>query len=298
MANRRYRKHLATTQAGAVIVDKTVTDYKGNVLISHNPLYTFSQVACYFAPTKAEDIGVQPSAVVAQTAVVAHTASVGANAVIGENTTIGEHTKIGAGCVIGHNVTIGAHCCLHANVTLYDGVSLGDRVSIHAGTVVGSDGFGYASEKGQWHKIPQLGSVRIDDNVEIGANTCIDCGAIEDTHIKAGVIIDNQVQIAHNVVIGENTAIAGCTGIAGSTTLGKNCLVGASAGFAGHITVADNVTVTGNAMVSNSIKTAGIYSSGTGLQPNRQWHKSVARFHQLDKLARDIKQLQKERAHD
>ena len=182
---------------------------------------------------------------------------------------------------------------LDANVTLYHHIVMGKRVYIASGTVIGSDGFGIAKEKGQWHKVPQLGRVIIKDDVEIGSNCSIDRGAIEDTIIENGVKLDNLIQVGHNVQIGENTAVAGCVGIAGSAVIGKNCLIGGGAGVNGHITIADNVVITGFTATTKSIREPGIYSSGVGgLVTNLEWRKNSARLHRLDQLIQRVKDLE------
>jgi UDP-3-O-[3-hydroxymyristoyl] glucosamine N-acyltransferase len=172
-------------------------------------------------------------------------------------------------------------------------VQIGREVTLHSGTVIGSDGFGFAHDQGQWHKIPQIGGVIIGNKVEIGANTTIDRGALEDTEIGNGVILDNQIQIAHNVKIGDHTAIAGCVGIAGSAKIGRHCGIGGGAGILGHLEITDGVQVTAMSLVTKSIKESGIYSSGTSVAPTQQWHKNYARFRHLDDMAKRIKQLEK-----
>ncbi|MBU1559128.1 MAG: UDP-3-O-(3-hydroxymyristoyl)glucosamine N-acyltransferase, partial [Gammaproteobacteria bacterium] len=189
---------------------------------------------------------------------------------------------------------LGDNCRLWPKVTLYYDVQLGHRAIIHSGVVIGSDGFGIAPYQGKWQKVPQLGGVRIGNDVEIGANTTIDRGAIDHTVIEDSVKLDNQIQIAHNVYIGAYTAIAGCVGVAGSATIGKHCLIGGASNINGHITITDGVIVTGMSMVTNSIKEPGIYSSGTGVMENRNWQKNVVRFRQLDKIARQLNCLEEE----
>jgi UDP-3-O-[3-hydroxymyristoyl] glucosamine N-acyltransferase len=213
--------------------------------------------------------------------------------VIADHVTIGPNVVIGANSVIGECSEIGEDTYISPNVTIYHKTVIGKRVLISSGTVLGSDGFGVAKNKGVWHKVPQLGRVVIEDDVEIGANCAIDRGAIEDTIVRRGVKLDNHIQIGHNVRIGENTAMAALVGICGSTEIGKNCLIGGQTGFAGHIQVADNVVVTGGSGVTSSIHEPGIYSSGMpGVVTNREWKRNNARIHRLDKLIERVKELE------
>jgi UDP-3-O-[3-hydroxymyristoyl] glucosamine N-acyltransferase len=195
--------------------------------------------------------------------------------------------------VILAGVKVGAGSRLKANITLCEGVQIGERCIIHPGVVIGADGFGIANDQGSWIKVPQIGSVIIGDDVEIGANTTIDRGAIEDTIIGQGVKLDNQIQIGHNAVIGDHTVIAGCVGIAGSTTIGNNCVIGGGVGIGGHISIADGVQLTGMTMVTKSITSSGVYSSGIPAEPTAQWHKNVIRYRQMDKLVSRVKELEK-----
>ena len=219
---------------------------------------------------------------------IAASAAVGALAVIEEDVELGERVRIGPGCIVQRGARVGADTRLMARVTLYPRSA--DRASaalLHAGAVIGADGFGLRSDRGTWLKVPQVGSVRIGDDVEIGANTTIDRGAIEDTVVEQGVKLDNQIQVGHNVTIGAHTAIAGCTGISGSTTLGKRCMIGGMVGFAGHLTIADDVVITGCSLVSASIKEAGSYSSGMPAVPTRAWRRMVAQLRRLGEKRSD-----------
>ncbi len=290
----RLMPDLLTTKAGAIIVTAEMAQKTdNNTLISANPYALYARLTHLFYNEPDPLYMIHPSACIASSVKLPESVSIGANVVIEDNVTIGKHSVIGAGCYIGHNVSIGKRCQLYPNVSLYYDTKLDDYVTLHSGAVIGADGFGYAPENDQWIKIVQLGAVRIGFDVEIGANTCIDRGAITDTIIEDGVKIDNLVQIAHNVRVGENTAIAGCVGIAGSTSIGENCQIGGGASINGHITLADGVIVAGNAMVTKSIAKAGVYSSGTGLQTNRDWRRSVVRFRQLDDMAKRIQSLEK-----
>ena len=206
---------------------------------------------------------------------------------------LGKGTIIGAGSVLQRGVSIGENTRLAPNVTLCHDVEIGDNVMLHPGVVIGADGFGIANDKGKWIKIPQIGRVIIGNHVEIGANTTIDRGALEDTIIGQGVKLDNQIQIGHNVIVGDNTVIAGCTGIAGSTIIGENCIIGGGVGISGHLKIADGVIITGMTMVTKSLTKAGVYSSGIPAEPTAQWHKNVVRYRQMDKLSLRVKKLEK-----
>ncbi|USE34018.1 UDP-3-O-(3-hydroxymyristoyl)glucosamine N-acyltransferase [Endozoicomonas sp. SCSIO W0465] len=296
LANPAYAKYLETTEAGAVILSPdAVSVYSGNVLILDNPYLGYARLSALFDPDRGGNEGIHPSAVVDETATVDSSAAIGANVVIEAGVHIAAGARIDAGTVIGHDSIIGSDVHLHRNVTVCHGVTIGDRTIIHSGAVIGGDGFGNAYADGRWHKIAQIGGVVIGCDVEIGNNTCIDRGALGNTEIHRGVRLDNLIQIAHNVVIGENTAIASGVGISGSTTIGKNCTIAGAAGFAGHLTIADGTFISGMAMITRSITKAGSYSSGTGFMESREWRKNVIRFRQLDDLARRVKQLEKQR---
>ncbi|MFN7098396.1 MAG: UDP-3-O-(3-hydroxymyristoyl)glucosamine N-acyltransferase, partial [Gammaproteobacteria bacterium] len=220
-------------------------------------------------------------------------ASIAANVVIGDEVKIGKNAVIQAGCAINSNVEIGTDTWLWPHVTVYHGTQIGARTIIHSGAVIGSDGFGFAFHQGKYHKIPQIGNVRIGNDVEIGANTTVDRGALADTVIGNGVKLDNQIQVGHNVEIGDHTVIAAGTGIAGSTKIGKYCRIGGLVGFAGHITIADQVNITAMASVAQSIDEPGIYSSGIPAAPFQSWRRNMVRFQQLDNIARRLKQLER-----
>ncbi len=301
LSNPKFADHLSTTQAAAVMIAEDGSDAcSAPVLRVRNPYLAYAKVSALFDASVsigsgAIEAGIHPSAVVHEAAFLAAGVSVGPNAVIAADANIGKNTVIGASCAIGAGTVIGADCVLNNNVTLYHDIVLADRVRLHSGCVIGSDGFGFAPKPdGGWQKIHQLGRVVVGSDVEIGANTTIDRGAIEDTVISKGVIIDNQVQIAHNVWIGENTAIAACVGIAGSTRIGKNCTIAGAVGIIGHLEIVDNVHVTAMSLVTNSIKEPGAYSGGTGLSPNKEWRRSVVRFGQLDSMAKRLRELEKQ----
>ncbi len=294
LMNPLYKKYLATTKASAVIlIADDSNECNTNALICRDPYYIYTKVAAFFDDRPEVAVGVHPSAIIGQNCQIAPTARIGANCVINDNVHVHADAIIGAGSVIGEFSEIGEGSRLDANVTLYHNIKIGKHVIIASGTVIGSDGFGIAKHKGVWHKVPQLGRVIIEDNVEIGSNCSIDRGAIDDTVIEQGVKLDNLIQVGHNVRIGQHTAIAGCVGISGSTTIGNNCLVGGQSGFAGHISIADNVVVTGGTEVSKSIREPGIYSSGLGgLVTNLERRKNTARFQRLETLYTRVKELE------
>lgn len=300
LANGAYRLALESTSAGAVILcPEDKASCETNAIITDNPHAAYAKIASLCVPSmKNPDGEVALSAVVHQTATVHPNATLGEFVVVGAHAHIGAGTVISAGCVIGDSARIGENCFIYPHVTLYHEVSLGDRVIVHANTVIGSDGFGFAFDKASWIKVPQLGSVRIADDVEIGSHTTIDRGTIDDTVIEQGVKIDNQVQIAHNVVIGAYTVVAGTAAFAGSSKIGRYCLIGGGATFAGHITVCDQVQIAGMTTVTRSITKPGVYSSGTGMMPAAQWRKSVVHFRNLDEIVKRIRKLEEQGSHD
>jgi UDP-3-O-[3-hydroxymyristoyl] glucosamine N-acyltransferase len=283
LANSRYRRQLESTQATAVILSaEDEAHCPVAALIDPNPYLAYARIATLLHPEIAHEPGVHPSAVVAGGARIASSAGIGPLAVIEEGAQIGERVWVGPGCIVQKGASVGADSTLKARVNLYPGVILGQRCILHAGAVVGADGFGFAPNSGTWVKVPQVGSVRIGDDVEIGANTTIDRGAIDDTVVENGVKLDNQIQVGHNVIIGAHTAIAACTGISGSTVIGQRCMIGGMVGFAGHLTIADDVVVTGCSLVSASIKKPGSYSSGMPTVETRLWRRMVAHLRRLD----------------
>jgi len=293
--NSQYRSFLTTTQASAVILaPQDAPSYQGNSLVMANPYLGYAKTAALFVPNPVVKPGIHPSVVVGINCHIAPTASIAAGCVIGDHVVIGEHTVLGPGCSIGDHCILGANCWLYARVVLYPRVTMGDRVILHSGVVIGSDGFGLVNDKGVWYKIPQLGGVRMGHDVEVGANTTIDRGALEDTVIEDGVKLDNLIQIAHNVQIGAHTAIASGTAIAGSVCIGKHCMIGGAVGISGHLQIVDGVILTAGTEVSASITQPGVYSSGMPHQPNLQWRKNVTRFKQLDDIARRLKKLEKD----
>lgn len=294
LANRSYKRHLGDTRAAAVILSPEDADAcPVPALLSDNPYLTYAKVAALLAPDEREPPGIHPTAVVADDAHLEAGVWVGPQAVVEAGAQIGARSVIGPGCVVGRRTRIGADSRLVAKVTVLHDCVIGDRGLFHPGVVIGADGFGIANDGGTWVKVPQLGRVVIGNDVELGANTTVDRGAIEDTVIEDGVKIDNQVQIAHNVQIGAHTAIAGCAGIAGSAKIGRHCAIAGGVGIAGHLEIADGVQITAMALVTKSISEPGVYSSGTPLQRNDQWHKNFARFRKLDEMARRLRALEK-----
>ena len=294
LSNAQYRKELPHSRAGVIVLREEDADaWHGNALFAPDPYVAYAKIAALFENASARSAGVHPSCVVAPNARVAPTASIGPLCVIEDGAIIEDGAQIGASCVIGSHCTVGAQSQLKARVTLVTRVTLGKRVIIHSGAVLGADGFGLAFERDHWIKVPQLGGVRIGDDCEIGANTTIDRGALEDTVLEEDVRLDNQIQIAHNVHIGAHTAMAGCSAIAGSAHIGRYCLIGGGAGILGHITIADNVRITAKAMVTQSIDTAGEYSSGLPSQESGVWRKNAVRFRHLDELFRRVTKLEK-----
>jgi UDP-3-O-[3-hydroxymyristoyl] glucosamine N-acyltransferase len=296
LANPGYREQLKSTQAAAVILaEKDVKDCPVNALISEDPYVAYAKIAQRFDPRKAAPPGLHASACIDPAAQIGRDVHVGANAVIGPGCVIADGCSIGPGCVLLADCHLGDSTRLVANVTLCEGVRIGRRTIIHPGAVIGSDGFGLAFDKDHWVKIPQLGTVRIGDDCEIGANTCIDRGAIGDTIIEDDVRLDNQIQIGHNVYVGAHTAMAGMVGISGSTRIGQYCMFGGSSGTVGHIQIADRTTVQGLSMITKSIKEPGtIYSSGMPAQPLRDWNRSIAHLRRLEKLAQRVLNLEKQ----
>ena len=284
LANPRLRKLLDDSRATAVVIGAADVEHcPVSALISPNPHASFARIASLLHPVAHAPAGIHPSAVVSAEAEVAASASVGPFCVIEAGVLIGERVQLGAGCTVLAGARVGADSRLMPRVTLYGPVRIGERCLLHSGAVIGADGFGFAPDAGSWVKVPQVGGVHIGDDVEIGANTCVDRGAIEDTVIEEGAKLDNQIQVGHNVVIGAHTAIAACTGISGSTTLGKRCMIGGMVGFAGHLTIADDVYVTGCSLVSASIKRAGSYSSGMPTVESRLWRRMVAQLRRSGK---------------
>lgn len=292
LANPKYAGQLATTRAAAVIVGAGARDATSLArIVVDDPYVFFARVSQLLNPAPRPPAGVAPSADLAS--VLPETASVGAGVTIGGGVAVGENVVIGPGCHIGDRVRLGDATVLHANVTIYSDCELGERCIVHSGAVIGADGFGFARERdGSWVKIPQVGRVIVGNDVEIGANTTIDRGTLDDTVIGDDVKLDNQIQIAHNVKIGEHTAIAGCVGIAGSTTIGRRCMIGGQAGVIGHLQIADDVVVSAGTLVSKSIREAGVYTANLPLQAHGEWVRNFAHLRHLGSLADRIRRLE------
>ncbi|AXQ28982.1 UDP-3-O-(3-hydroxymyristoyl)glucosamine N-acyltransferase [Solimonas sp. K1W22B-7] len=295
LSNPKYREQLAGTQAAAVIVgprDAEALTIPG--LVAKDPFLAYARLAQLFDPDREFAAGVHPGAMVSPAARLGSGVHVGAGAVIEAGAQVGDGSYIGPGCVIGRDAQIGEACRLVAQVHVGARVRLGRRCTAQPGAVIGSRGFGNVPGPEGWEEIPQLGSVVVGDNVEIGANTCIDRGAIDDTVIEDGVRLDNLIQIAHNVRIGRHTAIAACTGIAGSTRIGSRCFIGGAVGIAGHLTIADDVSILGRAMVTHSIPEKGVYGSGLPLSEAREWRKTVARIRRLPRLEERLREVERQ----
>ncbi|MCU0833315.1 MAG: UDP-3-O-(3-hydroxymyristoyl)glucosamine N-acyltransferase [Chromatiaceae bacterium] len=292
-ADRRYLADLrGTGAAGVILAEKDRAHCPVATLVTADPYLAYARAAALLHPPAEVTGGAHPSAVVAPGARVDPSAWIGAAAVVEEGAEIGPRVFIGPGSVVGAGCRIGADSRLVARVTLCDGCWVGERVLIHPGAVIGREGFGFARDGERWVRIPQLGRVRLEDDVEIGANTTVDRGALEDTVIEHGAKLDNLIQIGHNCRIGAHTAMAACSGISGSTRIGRSCTIGGAVGMAGHLEIGDNVHFTGMAMVTRSFAEPGLYSSGIPAMPSAEWRRTIARLRHLDELARRVKQLE------
>ena len=293
LANPKYRKYLRTTGASAVVLDAAAADdCPVAALVTRNPYATYARIAQLLYPTPAFRPGRHPSAVIDPGASVDATAWVDAQACVARGVVIGPRTFVGPGSVLLAGVQLGADTRLVARVTLGEGVRVGSRCILHPGAVIGADGFGHAPDAGAYVKVPQVGSVVLGDDVEVGANSTIDRGAIGDTEIGEGVKIDNLVQIGHNCKIGAHTVIAGCSGISGSVTVGRRCMIGGMAGIAGHLEICDDVALTGRTTVTGSIRQPGVYSGSLPADEAKRFRRNAARFSQLDDMARRLKRLE------
>ncbi len=294
LANAQHRAALPTTRAAAVIVgprDAAALATPG--LVARDPNLAFARIARLFDPSQQFEPAISPEACIDASAEIGSGCRIDATAVIEAGVVIGRNSRIGPGCILRRGARLGEGARLEARVVVSEGVTIGARVLVQAGAVIGSRGFGNARlPDGRWEEVPQLGSVVIGDDVEIGANTTIDRGALGNTVIEDGVKLDNLIQIAHNCVIGANTAIAACTGIAGSTRIGQRCMIGGAVGISGHLSICDDVVVLGRGMVIASITAPGVYGSGLPLAPVLEWKKSVARVRRLEKMETRIKRLE------
>lgn len=295
LSDPKYREILDESQAGCVMVKADMAQHvKGLALVVEDPYLAFAKVAQMLDNTPRIATGIANSAKVDPTAKLGKNVSLGENVYIAAGAEIGDDVQIGANCVIGPNAKLGKGTRLYPLVSIYHDVVIGEYCLIQSGTVIGSDGFGYANDKGEWVKIPQTGRVMIGNMVEIGANTCIDRGALDDTIIESNVIIDNLCQVAHNVKIGYGTAIAGGTTFAGSVTIGKYCIIGGTSVFNGHITIADQVTISGMCMVMRSIDKKGVYTSGIPAQTNKEWRITAARVLHINDMYHKVNDMEKE----
>ena len=289
----KYHSQLEKTKAGAVILGREARNLTSLPrIICDDPYVYFAKVSAFLNPAKTPPPGIHPSAMIATSARVPATATIGAHACIGENVVLGEQAVIGPGCCLSNGVKIGEASFLHPHVVIYHECVIGDRVILHSGVVIGSDGFGMAMDEGRWLKIPQIGRVIIGNDVEIGANTTVDRGAMGDTVIEDGVRLDNQIQIGHNVRIGAHTAIAACVGIAGSTKIGRYCRIGGAAMIGGHLQIADNVTISGATAVAKPIPKAGTYTSVYPFESHPEWLKNAAHLRHLHELAKKIRAIE------
>ena len=295
----KYLERLVSSDCSTVIVPLNFDSAKidKQLLFSASPQFSFVQALHLLEPERTNPslTSIHNSAQVSNSANLEPGVSIGALAVIGDNVTVSEGTSIGAGCVIEQGVKIGSQCLLHSRVTICREVEIGNRCILQSGVVVGGDGFGLVMHEGRWHKVPQIGTVIIEDDVEIGANTTVDRGALDNTVIEQGCKLDNLIQIAHNVRIGAHTAIAAHAAIAGSVSIGCYCQISGCVAIAGHLNIVDHVVVTGMSLVTKSIKEPGVYSSGTPLQKNRDWHKCNIRYKALDKLAKSVASLEQKK---
>ena len=291
LSNRKYRNQLQMTRAAAVIVAPAFADdFAGPRIVTGDPYAYYARVAGLLNPDRTGFSGVHPS--VASGSPLPASAAVGPHVSIGRGVVLGEDVVIHPGCVIGDDVSIGDGSHLYPNVTIYHGGRIGRRAILHSGAVIGADGFGFAPEGRQWIKIPQVGGVTIGDDVEIGANTTVDRGALDDTVIGDGCKIDNLVQVAHNCNIGPHSVLAGCTGIAGSVTLGEHCIVGGAGMISGHVTLASGTTISGGSLVMKSIARPGLYTSVFPLDTHDEWVRNAAHIRRLSRLAERVSNIE------
>jgi UDP-3-O-[3-hydroxymyristoyl] glucosamine N-acyltransferase len=293
LAHRKYIGQLEKTRAGAVIVGRDARNLTPLPrIVCDDPYVYFAKISTLLNPAKLPAAGIHPSAVIAKSAKVPASATVGAYACIGENAVLGEEAVVSEGCAIGEGVSIGTASFLHPRVVIYHDCVIGHKVILHAGVVIGADGFGMAMEDGRWLKIPQIGRVIIGNDVEIGANTTIDRGAMGDTVLEEGVRLDNLIQVGHNVKIGAHTAIAACVGIAGSTKIGRYCRIGGAAMIGGHLQIADHVTISGATAIAKPITKPGVYTSVYPFEAHSDWLKNAAHLRHLNKLAQKVRELE------
>lgn len=293
LANDKYLAQLKNTRAGAVVVgDKLRGSLETAHIVADNPYAYFARLSALFNAPAELPGGSHPSAVISPEASIGERVHVAALAVIEAGAVIGAGSVVGAGAYVGPEVRIGENCLLHPNVSIYRGCMLGNRVIVHSGAVIGADGFGIAMDGGRWIKVPQVGRVRIGDDVEVGANTTIDRGALDDTIIEDGVKLDNQIQVAHNVRIGAHTAVAACVGIAGSTRIGSYCRIGGASGIAGHLSIVDHVEISAHTLVTKSIVKPGTYTGAYPFEANRDWRRNAASLRNLGDLVGRVREIE------
>ncbi|MFY7941980.1 MAG: UDP-3-O-(3-hydroxymyristoyl)glucosamine N-acyltransferase [Burkholderiaceae bacterium] len=299
VSNPRFARLLQKTEASALILPPSLASeaehVAGRILVD-DVYHYFARLTQFWkrtSPTYSSRVGIHPSAVISPSARIGEGVSIGPLSVIDDHAVIGDHSELGSHVVIGANVRLGSSSVLHPRVTIEPGCVVGDRCIIHSGAVIGADGFGFAPHNGTWTKIEQLGAVRIGNDVEIGANTCVDRGALDDTVIGNGVKLDNLVQIGHNVKVGDHTAMAGCAGVAGSAVIGAHCTIGGGAVVLGHLTLADQVHISASSVVTRSVLKPGHYSGVFPLDENASWEKNAATLKQLYALRDRIKRLEK-----
>jgi len=293
LANQRYLQQLKATRAGAIIVGPALRDATTLPrIVCDNPYAYFARISVFFNPPRPPVPGVHQTAVIDDSAEVGGNVEIGPFVAIGRNARIGGGSVIGAACIVGEGSVVGEEARLYGNVTIYDDCEIGDRAILHSGVVIGADGFGIAMDGERWIKVPQIGRVVIGNDVEIGANTTVDRGAMDDTVIEDGVKLDNQIQIAHNVRIGAHTAIAACVGIAGSSRVGRYCRIGGASGIAGHLTIADHVEISAHTLVTKSIDKPGTYTGAYPFEANRAWRHNAAQLRHLAELAERVRALE------
>ncbi len=293
LSNPKYRAQLTDSKASACLLrEQDLDGYEGNAIVVKDPYMGYAKLAQLLDSTPLPSTNIHPTAVIDESAVIGKHACIGANTVIEAGAVIGDNCHLGANGFVGQNTVVGAGCKTWANVSFYHGVTIGSDCLFHSGCVIGSDGFGFAPNKGQWFKIPQTGGVIIGNNVEVGANTTIDRGALDATQVDDGCILDNQVHIGHNVLLGKHCAVAANTVFAGSTQVGDNCIIGGACAISGHLTIVNGVTITGMTMVIKDIDSAGVYSSGMPSQTNKEWRKNGVRYRQLDAMAKRLKRVE------
>lgn len=294
LANPRYRPLLRETRAGAVLLhEEHAAACTTAALICDDPYVAYARAAQHLHPPDRRPSGIHPRAWVDPQAEVDPGAAIGPQVTVEAGAVIAAGVVLEPGCVVGAGARIGTDSWIGANVSIGPGCLLGARVIVHAGAVIGADGFGFANDAGHWVKIPQIGRVVVGDDVEIGANTTIDRGALDDTVIEEGVKLDNLIQIAHNVRIGAHTAMAGKSGVAGSTRIGRHCAIGGGSGIAGHLEIGDGAQVTAMSLITNNVPAGAVYSSGTQMAPTREWRRNAVRFNQLDDMARRLRVLER-----